>query len=229
MNTETQDYNYTGYSSTGSNHQSDLKKVLIGALAGVAVGSLIGGLYTEKGIEARTRVSQGGRKIANDIKEKASDLTEGIKDKVSNVTTPIVDKYQSTKKAATKLFAKGKSDKSTSHFQGNYSSTDDDVEISKTKVILSLLALALAGAATWSFTTPKGKETRKRLAQSSKDVAGTIKVKATKLAGELKEAYEDAKEGSEQLMEIQRQRGVSGTTSDNGYNSSTSSLNTFPS
>jgi hypothetical protein len=62
MDIKTGRYHDTDYSSTSNTNSDDLKKVLLGALAGAAVGSLIGALYTEKGIETRNRVSYRSRK-----------------------------------------------------------------------------------------------------------------------------------------------------------------------
>ncbi len=48
MDIKTGRYRDTDSSSTSNTNSGDLKKVLLGALAGAAVGSIIGGLYTEK-------------------------------------------------------------------------------------------------------------------------------------------------------------------------------------
>ncbi len=226
MERETDIYN-TNYSSTSSSKQGDYKKVLFGALAGAAIGSLVGSLYTGKGIETRNRLSDRSRKMANNIKEKTADITEGIKEKVSDVTAPIADKYRSTKKVATKLFAKEKPEGSISQLHGaNDNYVSEDVEISKTKVISALLAAALAGTVIWSFTSEKGKETRKRAVKKTQEVAGKLKVQATKLAEGAKKGIEVAKEGVDDLLERQRQQQQYATTSANAYNSSPNPVNT---
>ncbi len=78
----------------------------------------------------------------------------------------------------------------------------------------------------WSFTTEKGKETRKRAVRNTQEVAGKLKVQATKLAEEVKKGYDVAKEGMEDLLEKQKQQGQYATTGVNPYNSSTNAGNT---
>jgi gas vesicle protein len=211
MDIKTGRYHDTDYSSTSNTNSDDLKKVLLGALAGAAVGSLIGALYTEKGIETRNRVSYRSRKMANNVKEKASDITGGIKDKVSNITGEIGDKFGSMKEAAAKLFAKGKPKASMSHlssdYAGQYAGYDDlDPEISKPKVILAVLGASVAGAAVWSLTTEKGKETRKRVAESSKKIANNIKSKVPEIAKDISERYKMAKEAADDMLEQEKQK-----------------------
>src|SRR5690606_37347000 len=112
------------------------------------------------------------------------------------VTAPIADKYESAKKVATQVFKKEKSTGSISHFQGDYDRYEnEDVEISKAKVTAALLGAALVGTVIWSFTSEKGKTTRKRAVQGTKEAASTLKTNAKKLAEEVKNVYEDAKVG----------------------------------
>lgn len=58
MNLESRDLSGTNYGAATSTDSNDLSKVLIGALAGAALGSLIGGSFTRKGIEIRNRVGE---------------------------------------------------------------------------------------------------------------------------------------------------------------------------
>jgi gas vesicle protein len=226
MNTESRVLYGTPYSGTESGKPNDLTKVLLGALAGAAVGSIIGGLYTEKGIETRNRLSYRGRKIANDFKEKASDITGGIKDKVSDITGEIGDKFEATKEAAAKLFAKAKPKAGMARFTGEYADEyvdydDQDLEISKTKVILAALAVSVAGTAVWSLTTEKGKETRKRVGKSSKKIANNIKSKVTDLAEGITEKYKIAKEGTDDLLTTEKQKAAYLSSGATDYNAPT--------
>src|SRR6476661_2372607 len=88
--------NYEYDNTTGST-SSDLTKVLIGALAGAAIGSLVGGAFTQKGVEIRNRVGEGSKDLANNIKEKFSDMKGTIS-----------DKYVAAKEGAADLLEKGK-------------------------------------------------------------------------------------------------------------------------
>ena len=49
-------YGNTTYGDTTNGDSNDLTKVLIGALAGAAVGSLVAGAFPQQGIEIRNRV-----------------------------------------------------------------------------------------------------------------------------------------------------------------------------
>jgi gas vesicle protein len=82
MNAETTGYatrNTTTISNT--NGTSDLKKVLIGAVAGAAVGALVGGAFTEKGKKKTSRLAEGASQLAGTIKDKA--VSTGVADSLA--------------------------------------------------------------------------------------------------------------------------------------------------
>ena len=108
MSTESNELSGAAYRYTTSTDSKDLSKVLFGALAGAAAGSIIGVLFTEKGIETRKRVGEGSRNIANNLKGKVADIKENIADKVADIKENIADKYAATKEGAADLIEKGK-------------------------------------------------------------------------------------------------------------------------
>ena len=81
MNTESTGLSGVDYRDTVTTGSSDISKLLIGALAGAAVGSLIAGSFTQKGIEIRNRVGESSKNIANNLKDKVSDVKDKIADK----------------------------------------------------------------------------------------------------------------------------------------------------
>ncbi|WP_207494422.1 hypothetical protein [Aridibaculum aurantiacum] len=79
MNSEMTGYsNYNYASSDNTSTNSDLKKVLIGALAGAAVGALVGSAFTEKGKQKTSRLAESTKHLAETIKEKAE--ASGVSD-----------------------------------------------------------------------------------------------------------------------------------------------------
>lgn len=77
---------YTNYSNAGAgntNTKSDLSKVLIGAVAGAAVGALVGGAFTEKGRKTTGRLTSKTKQLADTIKEKAE--STGVADSLAHV------------------------------------------------------------------------------------------------------------------------------------------------
>jgi gas vesicle protein len=212
MNNESTGLSGAYYSDTKSTKSSDASKIIVGALAGAALGSIIGGLYTEKGIETRRNVSDRSRKFASDVKEKASDISEGIKGKVSNISGDIADKFEATKEAAVGLFKKEKRKADVSALHSDYNSyySSEEDEISKTKVLIGVLAASVAGTLIWGLTTEKGKETRRRIGESSKSLAKDVKEKVSNIADGIAEQYNAAKEGARELLEQEDQR--TGTT-----------------
>jgi gas vesicle protein len=227
MNNESTGLSGAYYSETESATSSDATKIIVGALAGAVLGSIIGGLYTEKGIETRRNVTDRSKKIASDIKEKASDLTQGIKDKVSDISDSVVDKFEATKEAAAGLFKKGKRETTASSLYGGYEGYDNEEdEISKSKVLLGVLAASVAGTVIWSLTTEKGKETRRRIGESTKNIASDLKDKASDLADGIAEQYKVAKEGAKELLEQDDQR-TNSSYGNTAYNSSKSDPNSF--
>lgn len=197
MNLESEEFSGTAYKGTTSGDSKDLTKVLIGALAGAAAGSIIGGLFTEKGIEVRQRVSEGSKNIANNLKDKASGITEGI-----------ADKYEAAKEGAADLLEKGKQKVGMSPRSTAYKGTSYvDERGTNSKVLLGALAVSVAGTIIWSLTTEKGKETRNRLGKGSKDMANNLKDKFSGIADGIADTYEAAKEGAADLLEKGKQQG----------------------
>ncbi|MEJ7677378.1 MAG: YtxH domain-containing protein [Segetibacter sp.] len=194
MNSESKEYSGTDYRGTTSTDSRDLTKVVIGALAGAAAGSLIAGLFTEKGIETRKRIGEGSRNIANNLKEKVSDITEGI-----------ADKYEATKEGAANLIEKGKQKVGMSSRNTAYEDTSD-AEGSQSKVLLGALAVSVAGLLIWGFATKKGTETRKRLGKNSKNIVNNLKDKFGDIADDIADKYEAAKEGAGDLIEKAKQQ-----------------------
>lgn len=196
MDTETKELSGAEYWSNSSTDSKDLSKVLFGALAGAAAGSIIGVLFTEKGIETRKRLGEGSRNIANNLKDKVS----GIKENIS-------DKYAATKESTTNLIEKGKQKVGRSSGNPSYKSTTGaDAEDSGSKVLIGALAASVAGAIIWGLATEKGKETTKRIGKSSKDIAGNIKDKLSNIADDVADKYQAAKEGAADLVEKAKQQ-----------------------
>jgi gas vesicle protein len=214
MNIKTKGLYEDDYFYRLNNKSSDLTKVLIGAVAGVTVGSLIGGLFTTKGIEIRNRVGDAGKNLANDLANKVSD-----------VKAVVANKYETAKEGAVDLLEKGKQ-KIGIHSGSNAFISEIPSEHSKaedkhlgTKILLGALIASVASTVVWSFASEKGKETRKRVVSSTKEMATEFKEKAPKLAKKLatniSDAYQAAKEGAVELVEKERlvQSISSGTTS----------------
>jgi gas vesicle protein len=191
---------------------NDLTKVLIGALAGAAVGSLVGGAFTQKGIEIRSRVGEGSKNIAN-----------SVKDKVSDMTSVVSDKYQAVKEGAADLFQRGKQkvgmssadsgfDSSTAYTGSNVytSNSEFDESGSGSNILLGALIVSVAGTIVWSFATEKGNRTRRRIAEGSKNMASNIKDKVSDVAGgiatTISDTYQSAKEGVTDMIEKEQQR-----------------------
>ena len=203
MSTESNELSGAAYRYTTSTDSKDLSKVLFGALAGAAAGSIIGVLFTEKGIETRKRVGEGSRNIANNLKDKVAD----IKDKVADIKENIADKYAATKEGAADLIEKGKQKVGMSSGNAGYkSSTGNDSKHTGSKVLIGALAASVAGTVIWGFATEKGNETRKRLGKGSKNVASNLKEKLSNIADEVADTYQAAKEGAADLVEKTKQQ-----------------------
>ena len=82
MNSDLTEYSDYDYADTAvSNSKSDLSKVVIGAVAGAALGALVGGAFTEKGKRTTRRVTRSTKELANNIKDKA--VKSGVADTIS--------------------------------------------------------------------------------------------------------------------------------------------------
>ena len=176
--------------------RSDLSKLLIGAAAGAATGTLVAGLYTQKGAQVRSGIAESSKSIANNIKDKVAEIGEGI-----------ADKYEATKEGASDLIEKGKQKVGLSHTdEPEYFKTEDDSNAGS-KILLGALIVSVASTIVWSFATEKGNQTRKNIAKSGKNIASNFKEKVADLAENIAEQYDAAKEGAVDLLEQERQKG----------------------
>lgn len=74
-------------------------KVVLGTLAGLAIGAIAGILFApEKGSTSRKQIMDKGNKYLDKLKSKYSELSDSL-----------TEKFESTKKDAEKLAEKGKS------------------------------------------------------------------------------------------------------------------------
>ena len=79
MKSQAAGYTQNSYgNSATTNSKSDLSKVLIGAVAGAALGALVGGAFTEKGKKTTGRLTRSTKQLADNIKEKA--VSSGVAD-----------------------------------------------------------------------------------------------------------------------------------------------------
>lgn len=196
METESKGLSGATYRQTTSTKSKDLSKVLFGALAGAAAGSIVGVLFTEKGIETRKRLGESSRNMASNLKDKVSDITEGI-----------ADKYAATKEGAANLIEKGKQKVGMSSGNVGYKSSNGTAsKQTGSKVLIGALAASVAGTVIWGFATEKGNETRKRLGKGSKNIASNLKEKLSNIADEVADKYQAAKEGAADLVEKTKQQ-----------------------
>lgn len=64
----------------------DSEKIVVGVLAGVAVGALLGVLFApEKGSDTRKMISKKGDDYVDDLKEKFNDILDEVKKDVAIV------------------------------------------------------------------------------------------------------------------------------------------------
>lgn len=80
--------------------------MLLGALAGAAVGAFIAGLFTEEADELKEKVVQGSKDLTSNLKEKLSVVADNVKETVA-------DTYQTVKQTATDFVGESK-DKASS-------------------------------------------------------------------------------------------------------------------
>ena len=67
-------------------------KALLGILAGVAAGALIGILFAPaKGTETRKKIAKKGKDYADDLTVKLNDLMEDVSEKVDSVVKKVKD------------------------------------------------------------------------------------------------------------------------------------------
>ena len=89
------DYSYAGTDNTNS--KSDLSKVLIGAVAGAALGALVGGAFTQKGQQVTSRFTRSTKQLADNLKEKAE--STGVADTIART-------YEAAKESVVDTIAK---------------------------------------------------------------------------------------------------------------------------
>ena len=214
MNFETNGYSDDYFDTTHHTNKQDITKVVIGALAGAAVGSLVAGAFTEKGEEIRHKVGKKGKKVADNFRHKVSDISHSVTDKI-----------QSAKESAADLLQKGKQkvgikSKTPTYgintaYAGNtaYTVNNGDFDYDETngtgkKVVAGALIASVAGLVIWGLATEKGKKTTKSLVNKSKDLAGDLKEKASHLKEVVVDVYESAREGANELIEQEKQRTI---------------------
>jgi gas vesicle protein len=67
-------------------------KVVLGVLAGLAVGAMLGILFApEKGSDTRKKISQKGEEYADELKEKFNEFLDGISQKYEHVKENVSD------------------------------------------------------------------------------------------------------------------------------------------
>lgn len=75
-----------------------LGKVLIGVMAGVAVGTAIGVLYApDKGSSTRQKISKKGNKYAEDLGNKFNEFVESVNKKIETVNNEVMRMTQNGK------------------------------------------------------------------------------------------------------------------------------------
>jgi gas vesicle protein len=61
-------------------------KILVGFLAGAAVGSVLGILFApDKGVETRRKIADSSTDVTDSLKQKFNDFVDGIKDSYQGV------------------------------------------------------------------------------------------------------------------------------------------------
>ena len=185
---------------TKSGKSKDLSIIITGALAGAAAGSVISGLFTQKGIEVRKNIGKSGKKISTNVKHKVADIADNI-----------ADKYEAVKENASDVIEKGKQKvenltRHVSHKHASHKKTGSHKKGTPSKVLFGALAASVAGTIIWSFASEKGVETRKRLSKGSKSMATNLKEKVSAIADNIADTYATAKEGAADLLEKEKQQ-----------------------
>lgn len=213
MNTESRELSGANYEDASSTHTNDVSKVLIGALAGAAVGSLIMGSFTQKGIEIRNHIGEGSKNMANNLKDRISDMAATISDKIEDLKESAADLIEKGKQKVG--ISSGNNDYTGNpSYMGTTAYSSDAVEVDDSgpgsKILLGALIVSVAGTLVWSFATEKGNETRRRIARGSRNMASNFKDKVSNVAGDIADGisnvYESAKEGAVDLLEQQKQK-----------------------
>jgi gas vesicle protein len=76
-------------------------KVLLGLLAGVAVGALLGVLFApDKGSVTRKKIAKKSEDYADDLKEKFNEFLDGISEKFEEVKEEVSDFAEKAKSKA---------------------------------------------------------------------------------------------------------------------------------
>ncbi len=79
----------------------DSGKVVLGVLAGIAAGAILGILFAPaKGTDTRKKICKKGEDCADDLKEKLNKFLESISDKIEHVKEDVCDFAQKAKTTA---------------------------------------------------------------------------------------------------------------------------------
>ncbi len=90
------DYNYVD--SDSINSKSELSKILIGVVAGAALGGLVGAAFTEKGKKTTSRLTRSTKQLADNIKEKA--VSSGVADSLARTYEVAKDSVGKSRKSS---------------------------------------------------------------------------------------------------------------------------------
>jgi len=75
----------------------DTGKVLLGMLAGIAAGALLGVLFApDKGSKTRKKICREGEELTDDLKEKFDDFIENMEEKIEKVKKDVSDFAEKT-------------------------------------------------------------------------------------------------------------------------------------